>query len=179
MSQKKYLFDSDSLIVAKNIHYSPNFCPQFWDWIVDGNKHKTFFTIDKVADELMNGKEGDYLRGFVETHKDNFVLETNANAPCIKKYAAIQQWANTEWAKGKKQNKVTKALEVFAKEKTADPWLVAYASTHGYIIISNEQSAPDSQSSVKLPDVARAFEVKVALLHEVLAIHSGRNFSFK
>lgn len=179
MSQKKYLFDSDSLIVAKRFYYSPDFCPAFWDWIVTGNKNSVLFTIDRVADEFKQGNDGDYLREFVELHNDTFVKRTIIDHDCIIKYAEIQQWANTSWVKGKNQNKVTKALEVFAKEKTADPWLVAYACVNGYHIISNEKSASESQTSVKLPDVANAFGVEVVRLHEVLNIHSGQNFVFK
>jgi hypothetical protein len=28
-----YLLDSDVFIQAKNLHYSFDFCPAFWDWI--------------------------------------------------------------------------------------------------------------------------------------------------
>ena len=178
MSQKKYLFDSDSLIVAKNAHYSPEFCPAFWQWLLTGNKHKMFFTIDRVADELILGNEEDYLRNFVETHS-NFILASKSDPQCLTKYADLQQWANTHWVKGKKRNKTTKALEVFAKEKTADPWLVSYASANGYELVTNERSSPESQTRVMLPDVAKAAGVHVAKLHDVLMVHSGPNFSFK
>ena len=181
MSQKKFLFDSDSLITAKNLHYSPNFCPAFWDWIISGNKHSIFFTIDRVADEMKNGKEDDYLRKFFELHQDSLVIKTKKDHKCLAKYAEIQQWANAVWAKakGKSASKTAKALEIFAKEQTADPWLVAYASVYGFVIVSNEASAFASQTSVKLPDVANAFEVKVIKLHELLHSHSENNFSFK
>lgn len=178
MSQKKYLFDSDSLIVAKNTHYSPEFCPAFWQWLLAGNQHKLFFTIDRVADELSLGSEGDYLCDFVEKHS-SFVLATKHDSKCLTKYAAIQKWANTDWTNGKRHNKTAKALEVFAKEKTADPWLVSYASINGYAIVTNERSSPESQTRVMLPDVAKASGVQVVKLHEVLMLHSGPNFSFK
>lgn len=179
MSTAKYLFDSDSLIIAKNIHYSPDFCPAFWDWLVTGNQKSTFFTIDRVADELKNGNEEDYLRNFIELHIDTFALKTKTDQKCLAKYIEIQQWANSVWTNGKNKSKTAKALDKFAKEKTADPWLVAYASAHGYHIVSNEESAIMSQTSVKLPDVANAFGVKVVKLHEVLNLHCEKNFSFK
>jgi hypothetical protein len=178
MSQKKYLFDSDSLIIAKKTHYAPEFCMPFWEWLLTGNQQKCFFTIDRVADELMNGNEGDYLREFVE-EQDSFILPTKDDSKCLDKYVEIQQWANTKWALGKKHSKITKALEVFAKEKTADSWLVAYASAHGFDIVSNEGSSPESQSRVMLPDAAKALGVRVVKLHEVLMLHSGPNFKYK
>ena len=179
MIPKKYLFDSDSLIAAKNFYYSPDFCPAFWDWILQGNQHSFFFTIDRIADEFKCGDKTDYLHKFVESHYDLFVLETKNDHNCILKYSEIQKWASSVWANGKNPSKVAKALEVFANEKMADPWLVAYASINKYTIISNESSAPESQTVVKLPDVASAFGVEVKKLHDVLRIHSGHNFSFK
>lgn len=178
MSQKRFLFDSDSLIIAKKTHYAPDFCPAFWEWLITGNQKKVFFTIDRVADELMLGNEGDYLRDFVEEH-EGFILSSKSDSTCLDKYVAIQQWANTKWVAGKNHSKVAKALEVFAKEKTADSWLVAYASAHGFDIVSNEKSSPESQARVMLPDAAKALGVKVVKLHEVLMLHSGPNFKFK
>lgn len=176
MIHKKYLFDSDALIVASNQHYSPNFCQAFWEWIVAGNNNSVFFTIDKVANECNRKK--DYLHDFIEKNNGSFVKNTNSS-DILGRYSEIQIWANTIWVKGKDMNKTKKALEVFALEKTADPWLIAYASIYNYQIISNEVPNLNSQSSVKLPDAAQAFGVSVVKLHEVLNIYSGHNFSFK
>lgn len=178
MIYDRYLFDSNCLITANRIHYSYSFCPAFWEWILEGNKHSTFFILDKVADELKRGREDDYLRKFIESH-DSFILDTKTDSSVLSKYADIQIWANTIWSHGKSQNRTRKALEVFAKEQTADPWLIAYASVYQFIIISNEEPAPASQTSVKIPDVASAFGVEVKYLHEVLTIHARNNFCFK
>lgn len=175
---KKFLFDSDSLIVAKNSYYSPEFSSAFWDWIVSGNQNAVLYTIDKVINEFKNGNENDYLRKFAEEHEPSLTLKTTDDN-CLRRYGEIQVWANTAWSNGKDNRKTTKALEVFAKEAIADPWLVAYASLNGFCIVSNEKSAFESQTSVKLPDVANAFGVKVVKLHEVLSICAGQNFTFK
>lgn len=175
----KFLFDSDSLIVAKNSYYAPEFSSAFWDWIVAGNQGGVLYTIDKVISEFKGGNDNDYLRKFAEEHEQSLALKTTDNN-CLKKYGDIQVWASMVWASGGKDSrKTTKALEVFAKESIADPWLVAYASVNGFCIVSNERPAPESQTSVKLPDVANAFGVKVVKLHEVLSIYSGQNFTFK
>ncbi len=179
MSQTKFIFDSDSLIIAKGIHYSPSFCAAFWDWVITGHQNGSFFLIDKVADELKKGNERDFLREFVEHNEDGLVLHSKNDHSCLLKYAQVQQWAVSVWANGKRPSKVATALEVFANEKIADPWLVSYASAYGYTIVTNESSAPFSQTSVKLPDAANALGVKTARLHEVLQLHSGNNFFFK
>ncbi|MDH4225547.1 MAG: DUF4411 family protein [Deltaproteobacteria bacterium] len=79
MSEIQYLFDADTLIISKNIHYSPEFCPGFWEWIVTGNQSGVFFTIDRVAKELKTGKEEDFLYQFIETHHHTFVKETKTD----------------------------------------------------------------------------------------------------
>lgn len=178
MNQKKYLFDSDCLIVAKNSYYSPEFSAPFWEWLIAGNQQGVFFLADRVIDELKEGNSDDYLYKFVETYGDSFKQVTTGHE-CLQQYAQLQNWANTTWANGKDKMKIRKALEVFAREKTADPWQVAFASLHGYEIVSNEKSETASQKSVKLPDVANAFGVNVVKLHEVLGLFSGQNFTFK
>lgn len=178
MNQKKYLFDSDCLITAKNSYYSPEFSAAFWEWLITGNQQGAFFMVDRVVDELKQGNEDDYLYKFADTHGDNFKLPTT-ELDCLQKYGELQNWASTTWAAGKDPRKVRKALEVFAYEKTADAWQVAYANLHGYEIVSNEKPEMASQKSVKLPDAASAFGVNVVKLHEVLSLHSGQNFTFK
>ena len=32
-----YLLDSDVFIQAKNLHYGLDFCPAFWDWLIESN----------------------------------------------------------------------------------------------------------------------------------------------
>ena len=47
-----YLVDSNVFIQAKNLHYGFDFCPAFWDWLVDQNGAGKVASIEKVADEL-------------------------------------------------------------------------------------------------------------------------------
>ncbi|MCY4482820.1 MAG: DUF4411 family protein [Spirochaetaceae bacterium] len=57
----------------------------------------------------------------------------------------------------------------------ADGWLVAYARVHRAIVVTNEQSAPESRREIKLPDVCDQFEVK----HEnTFAMLRALNVSF-
>lgn len=178
MSHKKYLFDSDCLITAKNSYYSPEFSAAFWDWLIEGNQQGVFFITDKVLEELKQGSPEDYLYKFADTYGDSFKVDTSEHT-CLQRYGELQNWASNAWVVGKDARNVRKALETFAKVNMADPWQVAYASLYGFDIVSNEDSAPKSQTSIKLPDAAKAFGVKVIKLHEVLSLHSGQNFTFK
>jgi len=53
----RYLFDADVLISAKNFHYNPGFCPEFWECILVGHNAGLLFSIDKVRDEMLNGNK--------------------------------------------------------------------------------------------------------------------------
>ena len=48
----RYLLDANVFIRAKNLHYGFDFCPAFWDWLVDRNRAGTVASVERVADEL-------------------------------------------------------------------------------------------------------------------------------
>jgi hypothetical protein len=48
-----YLLDANVFIQAKNLHYGLDFCPAFWDWLIQNNTAKKVFGIEKVEDELL------------------------------------------------------------------------------------------------------------------------------
>ena len=52
-----YLIDANVLIQAKNLHYGFDFCPGFWDWLVEQNRTGKVASIQKVADELHAGAD--------------------------------------------------------------------------------------------------------------------------
>ena len=57
----------------------------------------------------------------------------------------------------------------------ADGWLVAYAWIRGAIIVTNEQSAPESKEGVKLFDLCAHFWVQ---RHNMVAMHRALNVQF-
>ena len=48
----RYLLDANVFIQAKNLHYGFDFCPAFWDWLVDRNQDGSVASVEKVADVL-------------------------------------------------------------------------------------------------------------------------------
>jgi Domain of unknown function (DUF4411) len=52
-----YLLDANVFIQAKNLHYGLDFCPAFWDWLVERNADRTVFSIEKVGDEIAAGQD--------------------------------------------------------------------------------------------------------------------------
>lgn len=169
----RYLFDTNVLITAKNFHYSPGFCPEFWDWIVAGHKAGLLFSIDKVRDELLNGNKEDPLYAWArsETLGGFFLNSKLATA----KWAQLSQWANDP-----KRGYFEAAKAKFLDEGSADAWLIAVAAHEGdFRIITNEVPAPEAKRDIKIPDAAAALGVITIALHEVLAMHALPGFKFK
>ena len=47
-----YLLDANVFIQAKNLHYGMDFCPGFWDWLLEANADGRVFSVESVGDEL-------------------------------------------------------------------------------------------------------------------------------
>jgi hypothetical protein len=44
-----YLLDANVFIAAKNLHYGFDFCPAFWDWILEKNEAGIVLSIETVS----------------------------------------------------------------------------------------------------------------------------------
>jgi hypothetical protein len=167
-----YLLDTDVLVASNRIHYHPDFCQLFWDWLDTGHGKGQFFSLDKVKDELEGGKDDDLLKQWCKRPQlKSFFQSSKAHAS---KWQQIANWANT------RDPKFTPgALAKFLDIKSADAWLIAYAAANpGWTIVTNEVSAPESRKDVKLPDAATALGVKTIPLSRLLQIHAKNNFTF-
>jgi len=52
-----YLLDANVFIQAKNLHCGLDFCPAFWDWLIEQNREGRVYSIEKVGDELEAGSD--------------------------------------------------------------------------------------------------------------------------
>lgn len=64
-------------------------------------------------------------------------------------------------------------MNEWARNEVADPWLIAAAAARGYKLITFEQSAgslnvKNKSGRVKIPDVARQFNVEVYNLYYMM-----------
>jgi hypothetical protein len=58
-----YLLDANVFISANNLHYGPDCCAGFWDWLAHTGHNGAVFNIDKVADEIEAGQDELSARG--------------------------------------------------------------------------------------------------------------------
>jgi len=160
-----YLLDADVLITAKNRYYSFKICPGFWESLLHHHSREVVYSIDKVKQELLpsNKKSKEDLVKWIKQYVPKaFFLSCNRDE-VIEAYRKVIHWST-----GCPRYEDTAKAD-FAKG--ADGWLVAYASATGHIVVTQETSRPDSRSTIKLPDVCKAFRVKYkdtfAMLHEL------------
>lgn len=157
---RPFLVDSDVFITAKNLYYSFDICPGFWRSVVHHHRQGFVFSIDRVRGELLEGdSEDDVVCWVSDAVPDEFFLGSDVR-PVIRAYRDIMIWAQRH-----------PRYSDQAKDKLArgaDAWLVAYGRVHGFTVVTNEQSAPASKRSIKLPDVCDEFDVPRANLFSML-----------
>ena len=87
-----YLLDANVLIAAKNLHYGLDFCPAFWDWLIQQNDAGRVFSIEKVGDEVLAVE--DELSEWASARGDGFFLKPDATI--FPSLAAVSTWANSQ-----------------------------------------------------------------------------------
>ena len=107
-----YFLDTNVFIQAKNFHYGFDFCPAFWDWLIEQNQTGHVYSIERVGDELLAG--ADDLADWARARGVDFFLP-----PDVSFGRALATVSN--WATGQKYNQA--AVSTFFQ--VADYYLVA------------------------------------------------------
>lgn len=155
-----YLLDANVFIQAKNLHYGLDFCPAFWEWLINENKAGKVFSIDKVDDEIK--AIADELAVWASQRGDTFFLKPDARMlPALGTVSA--------WASG--QNYEPAAVNTFLL--VADYYLVAHALAHGHIVVTHEVAAA-STKRIKIPNVCIGLNLKFMTPYEMLRTERAR-----
>ncbi len=148
MAKITFLLDANVFIEASHRYYAFDLAPRFWNSLVEHSKQGELLSIDRVKKELMRGKDeladwaiGPFQHAFVSTD-DEVVTQA---------YSAIMRWVND-------QKQFLRAAKADFADG-ADGWLIAYAKTFGYTVVTHEELAPDVRRRVPIPNVCRAFSV--------------------
>ena len=146
-----YVIDSDVLITAKNSYYAFDLCPGFWNNLLVQHQVGRAHSLDRNRLELLQGRDDDELVKWVNDQvPGGFFLSTN-QADVVTGYTDVMIWAqrNPQYFDSAKAKFAT----------GADGWLVAYARVNGCVVVTLEESRPDSRNQIKLPDVCIQFGV--------------------
>ena len=155
-----YLLDSDVFIQAKNLHYSFDFCPAFWEWIDVGHARGTVFSIEKVRGELIAGD--DELSTWAQARGEDFFLPPDS--AILSSLATVSTWAS---------GGMYEAAAVSTFLQVADYYLVAHAHAHRFIVVTHEVVS-DSKKKIKIPNACIGLGVTVMSPYEMLRIERAR-----
>jgi len=155
-----YLLDANVFIEAKNRYYGLDFCPAFWDWLIQNQAVGHVFSIDKVYDELLAG--ADELTSWAQ--KDGSSLFRVTDAAVASQFPAVSAWVI-----GQKYE--PSAVNTFLQE--ADYYLIAHALAGGHTVVTHEV-ASNSTKKIKIPNVCIGLGVRFLSPYQMLRIEQAR-----
>ncbi len=155
-----YLLDANVFIQAKNLYYGLDYCPAFWDWLIQKNRGELVFSIEKVEDELIAG--GDSLADWVEKRGPGFFLKPDP--AILPNLGNVSTWVTT-------QGYESAAVSTFFQ--VADYFLVAHALTNGHTVVTHEV-ASNSTKKIKIPNVCIGLRIKCMTPFEMLRKERAR-----
>ena len=141
-----YLLDTNIFIQAKNLHYGFDFCPAFWDWLIVQNRRRRVASVEKVADELLVGK--DDLAAWAKERGSGFFLKPDGGV--VDALRTVSMWANGGEYR-------PDAVSTFLR--LADCWLIAQALAYKHIVVTHEVSAGTARK-IKIPDACDALGLR-------------------
>lgn len=149
-----YLLDANVFIQAKNLHYGLDFCPAFWDWLIDSHQAGKVFSIDKVAEEINAG--ADDLADWVSNKAKSLFLKTDTDA-------AAQFGKVSAWAIGQQYEPA--AINTFFQ--VADFYLLAHALAGQHAVVTHEVPA-NSVKRIKIPNACIGLHLRFMTPYEML-----------
>ena len=155
-----YLLDANVFIQAKNLHYGLDFCPAFWDWLIDRNAAGSVFSFEKVGDEIEAG--ADELSTWASARGTAFFLKPDA--PLLVALASVSSWTTSQ---SYDQSAVNTFLQV------ADYYLVAHALAHGHTVVTHEVPSLGVRK-IKIPNACIGLGVKCMTPYEMLRVERAR-----
>jgi hypothetical protein len=155
-----YLLDTNVFIQAKNLHYGLDFCPAFWQWLLDNHAAGRVFSIDKVADEIAAG--GDELTDWMRDHGNGLFVKTGAAVAA--KFGAVSTWAT-------QQQYEPAAINTFLQ--VADYYLIAHALADGHVVVTHEVPA-NSVKRIKIPNACIGLNLRFMTPYEMLRRERAR-----
>lgn len=155
-----YLLDADVFIRAKNLHYGFDFCPAFWDWLIQQNRSGQVHSIERIRGELVAG--ADDLADWAQDRDDGFFLSPDATV-----LAALASVAS--WSTGQSYDQA--AVSTFLQ--VADYYLVAQAYAGRHTVVTHEVPSASTRR-IKIPDACIGLGIKCLTPYEMLRNERAR-----
>lgn len=155
-----YLLDANVFIQAKNLHYGLDFCPAFWDWLVENNEIGKVLSIEKVGDEINAGS--DELSTWANDRSDNFFRKPDEQV--LRGLTDVSHWAT---------NNSYEATAITTFFQVADYYLVAHALVYNHILVTHELPST-STKRIKIPNACIGLGIKCITPYEMLRHEQAR-----
>jgi hypothetical protein len=157
-----YVLDANVFINSHQCHYGMDFCPAFWDWLAVKNKSGIIFSIDRIRSELEECD--DTLCAWAKEQGNGLFLPFDQTA--ADHLPRVIGWVE--------QQTRFKRSAIDAFSAGADMYLIAYALAHSHVVVTQEVSAPNSKTAIKIPDVCDGLEVQCVSLWELLRAEGAK-----
>jgi hypothetical protein len=155
-----YLLDANVFIQAKNLHYGFDFCPAFWQWLIEQHAAGIVLSVEKVADELHAGD--DDLTVWAKQRESTFFAKPDEAV--VDALPTVSAWATT-------QHYEQAAISTFLQ--VADYWLVGHALAHRCIVVTHEVPS-ESARKIKIPNACVGLGLKCVTPYEMLRRERAR-----
>ena len=155
-----YLLDANVFIQAKNLHYGLDFCPAFWEWLIENNEAENVYSIEKVGDEIEAGD--DDLAKWAQEQDSDFFLKPDDKV--VEHFAGVSGWVSS-------QNYEPAAVNTFLQ--VADYYLITHALAHSFTVVTHEVPA-NSLKKIKIPNVCIGLGLKFMTPYEMLRHEEAR-----
>lgn len=155
-----YLLDANVFIQAKNLHYGFDFCPAFWDWLIENNATGKVYSVEKVGDE--GQALADELSQWAGARGADFFLRPDASV--FPSLAAVSTWATS-------QSYEPSAVSTFLQ--VADYYLIAHAHAGGHTVVTHEVPSASARK-IKIPDACISLAIKCVTPFEMLRRERAR-----
>ncbi|MPZ33438.1 MAG: DUF4411 family protein [Rhodospirillales bacterium] len=156
----RYLLDANIFIQAKNLHYGFDFCPAFWEWLLQQNGDGNVASIDKVGGELQ-GVEDEFSTWAAARGASFFMPPDDQIPPALTRVSI--------WATG--QSYEPAAVATFLQ--VADYWLVAHALAHSFVVVTHEVPS-ESVRKIKIPNACIGLGLPCVSPYEMLRRERAR-----
>ena len=125
-----YLLDSNVFIEAERRYYSSDFAPGFWDWLVRAFDDGVLASIDKIAEEIKAGDQGDPLKVWAKAHRELFLPTDSLVEGSFRSLSAWAMDASLPYTPAAR----------FAFMASGDYRLIAYAHAHNHAVATHERN---------------------------------------
>ncbi len=157
----QYVLDANIFIEASRRYYAFDFGTKFWDFLLQKAIDGKVCSIDKVLEEIKQGKKDDPLKIWA-TQKFAHYFFTTKKDEILQHYKQI---ANLVF----NNNQYTDAAKnEFLQENNADAWIIAYAKCYNLTVVTHEAFNPNSKKIVPIPNVCENFNIQFINIFELL-----------